>query len=115
MMPAWNSDKRRVQRQRKRFQVRFDAKGIVGTGFTGNLSPSGLRIDSRVTSAPGSIVRGQILLSGNAPMDFQAQVRWVHKASGPLVHMFQSAMGLKFIAPPSENYFQLLLETSTAA
>jgi hypothetical protein len=114
-MPAGNIEKRRIQRQRKRLQVRFDAKGIAGTGFTGNLSPTGMCIDSRVTSAPGSVVRGQILLPGSAPMEFQAQVRWVHKATGPLVQLFQSTMGLKFIAPPTENYFQLLLESPTAA
>jgi hypothetical protein len=113
-MPTRKSEKRGVQRQRRRLQVRFDARGVAGTGFTGNLSPAGMHIQSKHTSAPGSILRGQILLPGSAHTDFQAQVRWVHKATGPLVQLIQSAMGLKFVVPPGEAYFQLLLKSAAA-
>jgi len=112
MMSVENTEKRGIQRYRKRFQVRFDAMGVAGTGFTGNVSPTGMRIHSKLAPTPGSILRGMLFLHDSAPMEFRAQVRWVHKAAGPLVQLFQSAMGLKFVVPPGENYFRLLLKSS---
>jgi PilZ domain len=103
-----------LQRQRRRCQVRFDAKGIDGAGFTDNLSPTGMLIHSKLTSSPGSILRGQIFLPDGAKMDFEAEVRWVHKATGQLADLFQNSMGMKFLVPPSEAYFQLLLKSPTS-
>jgi hypothetical protein len=99
------------QRQRKRCQVRFDASGIDGRGFTDNISPTGMLIHSKLTSSPGSILRGEIFLPDGAKMNFEAEVRWVHKATGQLAELFQNSMGLKFLAPPGEAYFQLLLKS----
>jgi hypothetical protein len=99
------------QRQRKRCQVKFDANGIDGAGFTGNLSPSGMLIHSKLTSSPGSILRGQLFLPGGDKTEFEAEVRWVQKATGQLAELFQNSMGLKFLVPPGEAYFQLLMKS----
>jgi len=99
------------KRQRKRCQVRFEAGGIDGAGFTGNLSPTGMLIHSKLTTPPGSILRGQLFLPGGAKMDFEAEVRWVQKATGQLAELFKNSMGLKFLVPPGEGYFQLLMHS----
>ena len=105
--------RRIVARLRKRFQIRFDAKGVGGTGFTGNVSPSGMLIHSKLTTSPGTVLRGKMFLPDGAAMEFEAEVRWVHKAIGQLAELFRNSMGLRFVAPPGEAYFQLLVKPST--
>jgi hypothetical protein len=70
-----------------------------------------MMIHSKVTSSPGSVVRGQIFLPGGAKLDFEAEVRWVQKATGQLAELFKNSMGLKFVVPPGEAYFQLLMKS----
>jgi hypothetical protein len=101
-------EKRSVQRDRRRFPVKFEAQGVDGTGFTANVSATGMQIHSNLALAPGSVIRGRMVLPGGIEMDFEAEVRWVYKVTGPLAQLVQTSIGLKFVVPPSEVYFRLL-------
>jgi hypothetical protein len=113
-MAPRTAEQRSVARQRKRFQVQFESGGIGGVGFTGNLSATGLQLHSKFTLAPGSILRGKLVISGGTQLEFQAEVRWVHRASGQLAQLFQSSMGLRFLVPPGESYLQQVLKPPAA-
>jgi hypothetical protein len=101
-------EKRSAQRDRKRFAVKFEAQGVDGGGFTANLSATGMQIHSNLALVPGSVLRGQMALPGGSKMEFEAEVRWVYRVTGPLAQLMQNSMGLKFVVPPTEVYFRLL-------
>jgi len=102
-------EKRGKKRERKRFQVNFEAKGIRGVGFTENVSSDGMHLHSKFTSTPGSLVSGQISFPDGVKLDFRAEIRWVHKPIGPLSQLVQGSMGLRFTAPPRASDLSALV------
>jgi hypothetical protein len=109
LVPPVPPEKRRIPRERKRFQVNFSANGINGVGFTGNVSSTGMQLHSKFTTSPGGLLTGQISGPDGAKLNFKAEIRWVHKATGPLAQLVQGSMGLRFVVPPSETHLKTLV------
>jgi steroid delta-isomerase-like uncharacterized protein len=97
-----------MKRFRKRLQVTFEGKGGAGMGFTENVSATGMLVRSNAVCAPGTPVRGTLQLPDGGEVRFEAQVRWSHRAEGALAGLKKSSMGLRFMTPPEERFYQLL-------
>ncbi len=99
-----------MDRPRKRLQIKFESKMGSGVGFTENVSAGGLLLHSNLVCAPGTTVRGTLQLPGNVEIRFEAEVRWARKTAGPLAQFMKSSMGLRFLTPPDERFYQLLVK-----
>jgi hypothetical protein len=97
-----------MTRLRKRLQIKFEGKTGSGVGFTENISPTGLLVNSNFTVAPGTTLTGTLQLPNGGEVRFEAQVRWARRAEGPLAQLIKSQMGLRFMVPPEERFYQLL-------
>ncbi len=97
-----------MTRFRKRLQVNFEGKGASGIGFTENVSATGMLVRSNAVCAPGTSLKGTLQLPGGGEVRFEAQVRWAHRAEGALAGLRKSSMGVRFLVPPEERFYQLL-------
>jgi hypothetical protein len=101
------SGKRSLNRPRKRLQIKFESQAGSGMGFTENISAGGLLLHSNLVCPPGTLLRGTIQL-GAQELRFDAEVRWARKTTGPLAQFMKNSMGLRFVTPPDERFYQLL-------
>jgi hypothetical protein len=99
-----------MDRPRRRLQIRFDSKVGSGVGFTENVSAGGLLLHSNMVCVPGTTINGTLQLPGNQEIRFQAEVRWSRKTTGPLAQFMKNSMGLRFLTPPDERFYQLLVK-----
>jgi hypothetical protein len=106
--------KRFMTRLRKRLQIKFEGKGGSGMGFTENVSATGLLVHSNLVCAPGAALSGTLQLPGGVAMQFKAQVAWMRRAEGPLAQLVKNSMGLRFVEPPDERFYQLLAKPEPA-
>ncbi len=102
--------KRSMTRLRKRLQIKFEGASGSGVGFTENVSATGLLVHSSHVCAPGVAVQGTLQLPDGGQVHFEAQVRWSRRAEGPLAQLQKSLMGLRFLVPPEERFYQLLVK-----
>jgi hypothetical protein len=103
-------DKRSMTRLRRRMQIKFEGTSGAGMGFTENVSATGLLVHSSHVFAPGTAVHGTLQLPGGNQVHFEAQVRWSRRAEGPLAQLLSNSMGLCFLVPPEECFYQLLVK-----
>ena len=99
-----------MDRPRKRLQIRFESKMGSGMGFTENVSAGGLLLHSNLVCPPGTTINGTLQLPGNQEIRFQAEVRWARKTTGALAQFMKNSMGLRFLTPPDEKFYQLLVK-----
>lgn len=107
------ADKRNLQRIRRRLRVDLVTTGGTTLGFTTNVSPGGCQFQSSTRLAPGAKVRGRLTLPGSCDVPFEAEVRWSRRCSELLTVSPPTALGLRFLAPPAEDYFRFLQDVST--
>lgn len=102
------ADKRSIRRVKKRLQVVFEVEGQTRNGVTVDLSTGGMLIESRMISAPGTGLRGTLVLPSGEKMPFEAEVRWAYRVPSELQRVQLSTMGIQFVGLPEEPYFKLL-------
>lgn len=102
------TEKSRGPRKRRRFLVEFEAAGTKHTGFTHDMSPSGLFVCSIRAPKPGTAV--SMTLRSSKDKDVTLQGVAVRSFRGPasLAAVMPSGFGVQFSQAPPEDYFQLL-------
>ena len=98
----------RSLRKRRRFLVEFEAAGIKHTGFTHDVSPSGLFICSIRAPKPGTPI--SLRLRSSKDGDLRLRGITVRSFRGPasLAGVMPTGFGVRFSDSPPEDYFSLL-------
>lgn len=109
------ADKRNLDRHRKRFTLRFGSEEPLKTGFTEDISPTGLFIKSAYVRNPGSVICVELAIDKERKVLLEARVMWAKKVPPEMIHhVKKSGMGveiIRFISGESD-YFQLCEEFS---
>src|SRR5579863_10074866 len=101
-------DRRSLDRIHKRLRVQFECNDLKGIAVTSDMSPSGCQLHASAPLKPGTRVRGKLLLK-DQPVDFEAHVCWSRHVRWALGQQLPNSVGIHFITPPGEAYYQLLL------
>ena len=92
---------RRAKRSPRRLMVRYGAHGPEKTGFTRNISPTGLFVATNSVFQPGSTIQIQIHFPERT-WSLWAKVAWAKKVPPNLAHVLDCGMGLRFVDPGPE-------------
>ncbi len=101
---------------RRRIQIRYGVGEPEFTGYSGNISKSGLMIRALRVFEPGTVLDLEVLL-GDKPFRVKGKVRWAREGNVRLLQTGRIGMGVKFVAPPAnflEAVSALDAGTSTA-
>lgn len=98
-------DERRYiqKRYRKRVEVRYGPEGPQHTGYSGNISRSGIMIRAMRVYPPGKILELELRLPVGK-VAARARVTWAREGSMSLLSTGRIGMGLKFIDPPAQLF-----------
>lgn len=92
--------KSRYVRMRRRIQVRYGVGRPEYTGYSGNISKSGLMIRALRVFEPGTVLDLEVTL-GETPWVVKAKVRWAREGSVSLLQTGRIGMGVQFVEPPA--------------
>jgi hypothetical protein len=81
--------------------VRYGAEKPERTGFTTNLSITGLHIKANHVLAPGSLLQIEIKFP-QRQFQLTARVMWAKRVPSRLAHRLPSGMGVRFVDPGEE-------------
>jgi hypothetical protein len=95
------SNKRGDPRARRRLMVRYGISGPEKTGFTANLSESGVFVRTNAVFPPGTTVRLDIAFPSRT-VSLWGTVVWARKVPPALAHVLDCGMGLQFLDPPAD-------------
>jgi hypothetical protein len=95
-------------RKRRRFLVEFEAEGIKHTGFTHDMSTSGLFVCTIRTPKPGTVLSMTLHLSKDRDVDLSGVVVRSFRGPAALATVMPSGFGVRFSGAPPEDYFRLL-------
>jgi hypothetical protein len=101
-------ERRRLQRLERALPVAFEAGGRRGRAVTANVSAGGLLLRSNAALDPGAHIRGRLTLPGGKELAFDAETRWIGKAHGAGATQRPHLLGLEFLGPPEEPYYEFL-------
>lgn len=103
-MPPEN---RVVDRKRRRLTVRFGVNAPEKTGFTRNISASGVFIQTNLPLPPGTILRIELAFPERT-FSLRGRVVWAKKVPAQLAHVIECGMGIRYVQPPAEfkDYFE---------
>ena len=95
------SERRNGERHARRLEVRFWRSGrlVAHSGFTTNVSTSGMFLGTTQSLDPGERVRLEVLDSAHGFI-IEGQVARVHRVSLSLRHVDQPGAGVRFLGPP---------------
>lgn len=89
-------DSRKEPRSKKRLTVRFGADGKQHMGYTENISPEGMFIQTGSVYRPGT--RLQVEVTGNGEtVSLEVQVRWAKRIPPQLLRKVKAGMGVKIV------------------
>ena len=112
---AGKPDKRRQKRVRRKLRVLLIADGQRIKGTTADLSAGGLLVTCAHILLPGTKLRGELYLSEDEALPFEAQVRWSRNSTRWLASDIQHSLGLEFTTPPGAVYLGYLEVSSKSA
>ncbi len=94
-------DRRPDKRARSRLMVRFGTTVPDKTGFTKNISESGVFIHTNQVFRPGTTV--QLVVSfPDRVFNFWGRVMWAKQVPPQLAHLLDCGMGICFVDPSPE-------------
>ena len=96
-----NSENRVADRRKRRLMVRYGVGKADRTGFTRNLSLTGLYVQTNNVLRPGTTVQVEIVFP-ERQFSMWAKVVWAKKVPPQLAHILECGMGVCFIDPPPE-------------
>ncbi len=102
------TEKARGHRKKRRFLVEFEAAGNKHTGFTYDMSPSGLFVCSIRAPKPGTTVSMKLRSSKDKDVALQGVAVRSFRGPASLAAVMPSGFGVQFSQAPPEDYFQLL-------
>ena len=94
-------DKRYIKREPKRVFVRFGTSDLDKRGYTGNISETGMFIQTRSVFKPGSTIQVQFEVEGEIFL-LQAKVIWAKKSTAQFSRVLKDGMGIRYMDPPLE-------------
>ena len=101
-------DKRVKERIVKRLFIHFGPDHPVNIGFTGDISMTGIFINTNTIFPPGSVLKIEIELPNSKAIHLQGTVMWAKRVPATLVgHVKKSGMGVRILQPP-EEYLRFL-------
>ena len=98
--PAGKERNRKASRARRRLMVRFGTQVPEKTGFTKDISETGLFIRTNSVIAPGKTIQVQVEFP-EEKFTLWAKVIWAKKVPPQLAHIMDCGMGVHFIEPPA--------------
>jgi hypothetical protein len=107
-------DHRTYDRMHKRLRVQFETNDLKGIAITSDISPTGCQLHASAALKPGSRIRGMIVLADGSHVNFEADVRWSRHVTWALGQQMPNSVGVSFISPPGERFYQLLRGTAPA-
>jgi len=81
--------------------VRYGVETASKTGFTGNLSESGMFLRTNVVCPPGATIQVEIAFPDRV-WSLWARVVWAKRVPPQLAHVLECGMGLCFVDPPPD-------------
>ena len=98
---AAEGDKRGPDRTKRRVLVRFGDDVSSRTGFTRNVSETGIFVQTNQVSRPGSMIHVELEFP-EGRFEMWARVAWAKKVPPQLAHILDCGMGLQFVEPPPD-------------
>jgi Tfp pilus assembly protein PilZ len=100
-------DKRDNTRTRKRLMVKFGTNKTDRTGFSKNISETGLLIGTNQVFKPGTTIQVEIQFPERT-VSMWAKVVWAKMVPPQLAHVLECGMGVCFVEAPQDwlEFFQ---------
>ena len=95
------ANKRFSLRAKRRLIVRFGTHAPDHTGFTRDVSETGLSIRTNSVLKPGSTIQVEVQFPDESFL-LWARVIWAKKVPAQLAHVLDCGMGVCFIDPPAD-------------
>ncbi len=95
-------------RKRRRFLVEFESAGVKHTGFTHDVSASGLFVCSIRIPKPGTVLSMILRRSKDEDVGLRGVVVRSFRGPPALAGLRPSGFGVRFSETPPEDYFRLL-------
>jgi predicted thioesterase len=112
---AGKPDKRKQKRVRRKLRVLLHVDNQHIKGMTADLSAGGLLVTCAHILLPGTKLTGQLFLSEDEALPFEAQVRWSRNSTRWLATDIQHSLGLEFTRPPGAVYLGYLEVSSKSS
>jgi len=94
------SDSRLVQRNKRRLSVKFGYDKLEHTGYTSDVTPRGLFLESRIVYKTGVELNCELTTRDGEIILIEGRVQWAKKGAMRHNHIMKSGMGiyiLKFL------------------
>lgn len=92
------AEKRTVDRKNRRLQVHYGTDDLDRVGFTCDINPEGLFIQTSNIARPGTILRVKVEIPNGDPVHLIARVQWAKKVPPKLLSLVKKGgMGIKII------------------
>jgi len=101
------AEKRFSTRRKRRYLVEWMAEGNLCTGFTQDVSPTGIFVRSERIPKIGAVLTMQLLLPGSERLRLRGTVVRSHRLPQNLRAVLPSGFGLRLTEAP-EEYFHLM-------
>ncbi len=108
------TNRRSLDRIHKRLRVQFESSDLKGIAVTSDMSPTGCQLHASSALKPGTRVRCKLMLAHETVVDFEAEVRWSRYVKWALGQQLPNSVGVSFLSPPGEGYYQLLRAAAPA-
>ncbi len=92
---------RDTNRTKRRIKVRYGVNRPEKTGFTMNVSETGLFINTNMIHRPGKTIHVEIIFPEKT-FNLWARVVWAKQVPPQLAHALQCGMGVCFVDPTPE-------------
>lgn len=99
------AERRGFARKKRRFLVEFHLQGSNCTGFTYDMSPTGIFVRSIRLPKPGSYVTANLHLSAGRRISVRGRVVRSHRVPAELARLVPSGFSMSLSETP-EDYFQ---------
>jgi hypothetical protein len=83
--------------------VRYGVSRLEKTGFTGNVSETGLFVRTNMVMPPGTMLQLEVSFP-ERNWSLWGRVVWAKKVPPQLAHVLDCGMGVCFVDPPEEWY-----------
>lgn len=99
------AERRGFARKKRRFLVEFQLRGAHCTGFTYDMSPTGIFVRSIRLPTPGTFVTADLHLSAGKRIAVRGRVVRSHRVPAELARIVPSGFSMSLSETP-EDYFQ---------
>ncbi len=94
-------------RSRRRMEIRYSSEDLKMTGWSGNISATGVMVRAVRVFPPGTILNLELEISPTNILRIRGVVRWACEGSLQLLPTGRIGMGIRFIDPPADLMKQI--------